>query len=85
MEWYTSYWLVSFLVLGTVWLLYQTFAGSSTFAEDFLNLKPVPTYFGYYLVAIYVGNAVAAALLWTISYRLLRFPRLRRKLPILLK
>ena len=73
------------LILGTTWLLYQTFAGTSSFAEGFLNLKPLPTYFGIYLVAIYIGNAVAAALLWALSHRLLRILRLRRKLPIFLK
>ena len=83
-EWYMNYWLVGSLVLGTIWLLYQTFAGSSYFAEDILDLKPLPTYFGFYLVAIYAGTFAASMLLWAISFRLLRIPRLRRKLPILL-
>ena len=76
---------VSTLLLRLMWLLYQTFAGTSYFAEDVLDLQPVPTYFGFYLVAVYAGIFAASMLLWAISYRFIRVPRMRTKLPILLK
>ena len=78
-------WFICSLLIGVIWLLYQTFAGTSYFAEDVLDLEPVPAYFGFYLVAIYAGIFAASMLLWTISYRLLRAPRMRNKFPILLK
>jgi magnesium-transporting ATPase (P-type) len=83
-EWWEDWRFVFVVVVEIVWALYQTFAGASSFAENTLNLEPVPTSFGYDLVIFYVVMFAVSLLTWTASHRLLRVARRRRKLPALL-
>lgn len=81
-EWYTNYWHMGILVLLTGWFLYQCYAGTSSFAEDTLNLEPIPTYFGGYIIAIAVVNTGISFVIWAIADRCCRSPRKRRQLAI---
>jgi len=68
-EWYTNEWHIGILLILIGWFIYQCFAGTSDFAENTLNLEPVPTYFGYYLLAIAAANTVVSFILWAIADR----------------
>jgi hypothetical protein len=83
-EWYYNIYHLITILLQIIWVLYQTFAGTSYFAESILKLEPVPAYFGCYLVAFYIVNTATSIFLWTFSYRVLYYPILRRKTPIVL-
>ena len=78
-EWYENPLHVSVLFLQLIWLLYQIFAGDSYFAEDILDLKPVPEYFSYYIIALLVGNAAVSGLFWMLAVRLVKGPMRGRK------
>ena len=61
-DWSTNYIFTSFIVLGAVWVIYQCFAGGSTFAVDFLGLVETPFYFGWIMVSLIGANAILAYL-----------------------
>jgi len=79
-EWYTNYWHLGILALLTGWFIYQCYAGTSSFAEDTLDLEPIPTYFGSYIIAIAAGNTVISFVLWAVADRCCRSARKRRTL-----
>jgi hypothetical protein len=79
-EWYTNYWHLGILALLTGWWIYQCYAGTSDFAEETLDLEPVPTYFGSYIIAMAAGNLVLSFVFWAVADRCCRSPRKRRTL-----
>jgi hypothetical protein len=82
-DWFENHWHVGLIALQTVWLLYQLFAGTSYFAEDVLDLRPVPVYFSVCIIAIILANAVVSVLLWALAFRLVTgSPRGRKGLTL---
>lgn len=59
-EWYENWLFVTVEVMALIFLLYQIFTPGDDFSESILTLEPIPTYFGYYLVALLVVNAIVS-------------------------
>jgi len=83
LEWYNNYAHLVILALLTGWFIYQRYSGTSSFAEDTLNLEPVPAYFGGYIIAIAVLGTDLSFAAWAVADRCCRSPRKRRQLAIL--
>jgi hypothetical protein len=82
--WYESVGFVVAEVVMLIWVIYQLFAGSSDFAEDMLDLMPLPTYFGFILLGLFAAHVFVSTAVWYVSFHFF-CPRLRRTLPVVLK
>jgi magnesium-transporting ATPase (P-type) len=84
-DWWNNVWFWASNIPTLGWLLYSTFAGDSSFAENDLDMEPIPTYFGFIMCGLYAANIAAAALCYLLSTYVLYQPRIRRALPVVLE
>jgi magnesium-transporting ATPase (P-type) len=84
-DWWSNVWFWCACGPTFGWLLYSTFAGDSSFAENDLDMEPIPTYFGFIMCGLYAANVAASAVFFLLSNYILYQPRVRRILPVVLE
>ncbi len=56
--WYQNRYHMIALLCQSGWLLFQIFGDNNYFAEDILDLEPLPVYFGFILLLLMITNGV---------------------------